>query len=187
MKTIKLKPNGTGRYDDVSPFIMPDGRLDLKIILPNVNGEFYFVTENNGRTEKKLLPSSGEIALEVLTAGELFAEIKHYLKGELIKTYKVEPLILKEADGSITAEPEIAALTRENSRLAAIIAEESKRAQTTEKALNKAVCALIRFAYTDFCENVYLGGGTKEQFLDGFGFELSIEQMQEIFGGNDDD
>ena len=54
MTTIKLKSNGIGRYNDVSPVIITDRKLNLKIALPPVNGDFYFVAENNGTTQKRL-------------------------------------------------------------------------------------------------------------------------------------
>ncbi len=187
MKTITLKSNGIGRYEDVSPFIITNNALELIVELPNVCGEFFLVFQNNSKTETMLLPRGGMITLKELTAGELCAEIKHYLKGELIKTYKIESLLLKEADGSIVAEPEIAALTRENARLAGLFAEEQERAKKRENSLNKTICALVRFAYTDYCDNVYLGGGTIEEFLSDFGFELTEEQRQEIFGGVEHD
>ncbi|MDE6667156.1 MAG: hypothetical protein K2K38_02265, partial [Clostridia bacterium] len=74
MKIIKLKPNGVGRYDSVSPFIVTDSRLELQIEFPNFNGEFYLVYEIDDKTDKRLLPRSGQIVLENLSAGELNAE-----------------------------------------------------------------------------------------------------------------
>lgn len=55
MKTITLKYNGLGRYDDVSPFIITDNSLKLKIVLPEQSGEYYLITENNGNKEQRLL------------------------------------------------------------------------------------------------------------------------------------
>ena len=50
MRLIKLKSNGLGRYDDVSPFLVTDNKLEIKVELPGFNGEFYLITENNGKT-----------------------------------------------------------------------------------------------------------------------------------------
>lgn len=113
MKIINLKSNGVGRYEDVSPFIIADKTLNLKFNLPAVNGEFYLITEINGVKVKRVISSDGNISLDGLSAGELRAEVKHYLKGELIKAYRIEPLLLKDIDGSLSAEPEIIALRRE--------------------------------------------------------------------------
>lgn len=166
MKNITLKPNGVGRYDDVSPFIIADKALNLKINLPAVNGEFYLITEINGNKVKQLIQPDGEVRLDGLSAGELRAEIKHYLKGELIKAYKIEPLLLKEADGSLSAEPEIVALWRELNAVKEAYAREvqglkdqvenlrrdnlilwKQNNELLEKLANK-VAALMRFAET---------------------------------------
>lgn len=110
MKTIKLLSYGIGRYDDVSPFMIADNSLELKVELPNVNGEFFLIAKNNDKTIKMSLSKYEPVTIEGLTAGELKAEVKHYLKGVLIKVYAIEPLILKEVDGSISAMPEIVEL-----------------------------------------------------------------------------
>lgn len=196
MKTIILKSNGLGRYDDVSPFIITDNVLRLKVELPNFNGEFYLVTEVNGAVQKRLLPLDDAITLENLTAGELNAEVKHYLKGALIKSYKVEPLLLKEVDGSLSGMPEIEALNR---RICAVerdfkefkqAVEESKqkqeeRARELVKRLEKVetnLLALVRFAFKDNTENPYLQGGTLDKFMEEYGFTLSEEQIKLIKG-----
>lgn len=192
MKTIKLYNNGTGRYDDVSPFNVTDNQLRLTVELPPFNGEFYLVAENNGKIHKSLIPREGEISLENLSAGELNAEVKHYLKGALIKVYKVEPLFLKEVDGTLSAMPEIATLNLKIAELEQEIAElkqafgEYKKtvAESFESANNainelekkdgeflETQNKLISFAYEDFKDNVYLGGGTAEEFAEKFGFD----------------
>lgn len=194
MKTIKLKSNGLGRYDDVSPFLVTDNRLEIKVELPNFNGEFYLITENNGRTEKRLLPRDGTVAIERLTAGELNASVKHYLKGALIREYKVEPLLLKEADGNLSALPELAALKsalaelgREYAALSADFSKYKEETNAQSEKLNNNVSALIRFAYKDYNTNVFLGGGTAEEFLKKFGFALGEEEIKLFNGGNKND
>lgn len=198
MTTINLKSNGVGRYDDVSPVIITDRKLNLKIALPHVNGDFYFVCENNGATQKRLLPKNGEIALENLTAGELTAEVKHYVKGSLVKVYKIEPLILKEVDGSISAEPEISALDRRicavesglnaaNRDLTEInksVAEQSEKLNKRLARVNKNLAALIRFAFKAYNASLFLGGGTADRFAEEFGFELTDEEINIIKGEN---
>lgn len=194
MKVIKLKSNGLGRYDDVSPFLVTDNRLEIKVELPSFNGEFYLITENNGKTEKRLLPRDGTVAIERLTAGELNASVKHYLKGALIREYKVEPLLLKEADGNLSALPELAELKAELNGLerqyAALSEDLSKYKEETNaqsERLNKNVSALIRFAYKDYNTNVFLGGGTADEFVNGFGFALGEEEIKLLNGGNKND
>lgn len=194
MKTIKLKSNGTGRYDDVSPFLVTDNRLEMKVELPGYNGEFYLITENNGRPEKRLLPRDGTVTLENLTAGELNVAVKHYLKGALIREYKVEPLLLKEADGNLSALPELAALksalaelVQEYAALSEELSKYKEKAAAQIERLNKNVSALIRFAYKDYNTNVFLGGGTADEFVNGFGFALGEEEIKSLNGGNKND
>lgn len=197
MKIIKLKSNGTGRYDDVSPFIVTDNKLELQIELPSFNGEFYLVYEINGKTDRRLLFRSGQIVLDNLSAGEFKAAVKHYLKGELIKTYMVEPLLLKDVDGTLSALPEIEELHRHISAVERGFNEykESalKREREQETRLNDVLqelqrnqIALIRFAFKDYESNVYLNGGTAEQFVAEFGFNLTDEQLKIIKGEEHD-
>lgn len=194
MKQIKLKPNGVGRYDSVSPFIVTDNRLELQVELPNFNGEFYFVHENNGKSLPVLLPRSGQIVLDNLTAGELKAAVKHYVKGELIKSYTVEPLLLKEADGTLSALPEIEALRRQIEAGEREFAEYKETTTACEnaltgriEALEKNFLALMRFALNDYQNNVYLNGGTIADFITEFGFELTEEQISLIKGEKEND
>lgn len=182
MKEIILKPTGTGRYKDNSPQIITDGNIELNIELPAVNGEFYFIAENNGVKHKQLL-EGGYIKLENLSAGELKASVKHYLKGELIKSYSVEPLILKEVDGGLATEPQISELLSRVTELEETVAEYKKTADeaysTLVERLTKDeanVAALMKFAYADYKNNAYLPGGSEEDFKKEYGF---------ITGGNE--
>ena len=164
----------------------------MKISLPAVNGEFYLVAEINGNKIKRFIPCDGEMYIDGLSAGELRAEVKHYLKSELVKGYKVEPLILKEVDGKLLAEPEIIAMCREIGELKKTIAAERKAvAELKEsyksnieehgeqmKKLRTNLFALTAFAYSDYRKNVYLGGENIEGFCKEFGFELTDEEKK---------
>lgn len=183
MKIITLKSSGLGRYDDVSPFIIAEGKLELKVDLPTFNGEFVFVAENNGIKFKKQISNNGKVSFEGLTAGELHGEIKHYLKANLIKTYTVEPLILREVDGSLSGTPEIAALRRNTDTLVKSLNELKQALERREKT----IAALIRFAFKDYNDNVYLKGGSMDEFLKEFRFELTNDEVKNIFGGDNND
>lgn len=198
MKQIKLKPSGVGRYDNVSPFIITDNKLELQVELPNFNGEFYFVYELNGKTEKRLLPHNGQLLLENLEAGELKAAVKHYLKGELIKTYTVEPLLLKEVDGTLSALPEIEELNRhicavecDFAEYKQTVGEEQSKRDTAlaewQKNVEENLFALVRFAFKDYKENIYLNGGTAEDLIKDFGFILTEEQIKTLKGEKEND
>lgn len=194
MKILKLHSNGLGRYDDVSPFMVTDNKLELKVELPNYNGEFYLITENNGKTEKRLLPREGTVTFERLTEGELNAAVKHYLKGALIREYKVEPLLLKNVDGNLTVLPELAALNAHVERLeqeyAAVLRDLTEYKIATGaliQDLEENVCALIRFAYKDYSNNPFLGGGALNNFLKEFGFTLNEKEIKTIKGEKEND
>lgn len=192
MKIINLYTNGLGRYNDVSPFIIADNALTLKIIFPNYNGEFYLIANNNGEITKKLIPVNGIVALDDLHAGILNAEVKHYIQGELIKSYRIEPLLLKEVDGTISALPEIEALKQRLASLEEVVAESETAAQKAREELTERINgaeadigALTKFAYEDFKENIYLGGGGKEEFTKTYGLEVPEENETEGENGND--
>lgn len=177
MKTITIKSNSLGRYDDVSPFTIADGKIELKVNLPMFNGEFFFIAENNEAKFKKVLSEDGMVTLYGLTAGELKAEVKHYLKGNLIQSYKIEPLILRAVDGNLSGTPEIAALRRDTDALAKSLAELKQALEKREKTL----AALFRFAFIDYKNNIFLTGGSLADFLKEFSFELTEEEVKEIF------
>ena len=194
MRTIKLSQIGVGRYDNVSSFIVTNNSLELQVELPNFNGEFYFVYEIDGKTGKHLLPRSGQIILEDLTAGEFNAAVKHYVKGELIKVYKVEPLLLKEADGTLSALPEIEELRRHISAVERNFEDYKRAAEEREKTLierlertEKNFFALAWFALKDYQSNIYLDGGTVQDFISEFGFELTEKQIKLLKGEKEDD
>lgn len=181
MRTIILKPNGVGRYEDASPFIITDNQLQLKIELPAVNGEFYFIGENGNERIKKLIFADSALTVSDLTAGELRAEVKHYLKGELIKTYHIEPLLLKEVDGSLTAEPCFGELTRRVEQLDVQVKElkalEEKHTEQL-KSMEGKIKALCLFAFTDYLKNIYLDGKDLDDFCKRFGFEFTEKEIE---------
>lgn len=193
MKTITLKPNGLGRYEEVSPFIIADKDLELSVELPEVSGIFVLIAENNGQTHKKTLEKGKTIKLKNLTAGYLNATVKHYLKGTLIRQYAVEPLVLVEVDTQIKAIPEIeelkqelVALKQEYDEFKTAIAEKySKLTEDLAKwqqSVNAKLEALIKFAYTDYSNNVYLGGNGLQGFLDEFKFDLTESEIKALKG-----
>ena len=193
MRTITIKSKGLGRFDDGSPFLVESGTLELKIVLPKVSGEFFFVGELNGKGGPVILiPKDGTIALGVLESGELRSEVKHYQRGTLIETYKVEPLLLKAVDTSLSAMPEIAFLTGECAELREKLelAEESlvAAAEREEEAKNRDHArdlAFVAYAWADYQNNLQLNAKTLplEKFAVALGYDLeefSEEEIQKI-------
>ena len=187
MRVIKLKSNGIGRYDDVSPFMITDNMLELETDLPPLNGEFYITTENNGVKSTRLISRSGTVVIDSLTAGELNAEVRHYLKGTLIKTYKIEPLLLIEADGNINAEPEIAALRRENAKLREEVVECAATAEIRAKRDRGTFAALLKVVWALYQTNIYLDEMSFERFADIYGFKLTDAEIKLIKGEKETD
>lgn len=189
MKSIKIKSNGLGRYDDVSPFIIESGALELTVELPAKSGEFYFVAENNSKClGATLISCEGTIALENLQAGELKAAVKHYLRGELIEVFKVEPLLLKEVEKELSAMPEIALLEGKISELRKQLDELTETVTdyvaTTEEGFAAVTqcqrasdTAFLSFAYVVYENSPLLNarGLTFAEFAETLGFE-GIEQ-----------
>lgn len=190
MKTIKLKSGRLGRYDDVSPFLVESGNLELFFELPNLSGDYFLTGENSGRVlEAKRIPVDHRIDLSDLTAGELKLEIKHYLRGEMITTYKIEPLILKSVDGSLTGTPEIALLTAENEERKKEAESLLKRLESAEKNLEIVLhgqhlrdVAFLGYAWAEYQNDLQLNAKslTLEAFAETLGYSFSAFTEEEI-------
>ena len=195
MKTIQLKVNGMGRYGDVSPF--PMGDLEIELVgIPSYSGEFRFVALCNGvkcaESTVSATQNRVKIPRDKLTAGRFSCFVSHYSKGMEVKRFPVEDLLITELNASVSADPEIADMSR---RIAALErqAEEERKArvqtdteakETIEYALDIAL-ALVKFAFEDYRENVYLHGGSFEEFLQTYGIDLSkisAEKIKKIKG-----
>ena len=194
MRTITIKSRRLGRYDDVSPFLVESGGLELKINLPNLSGEFFFVYEPIGIKDSPVrgkLPINGDgkITLSNLAAGELRAEVHHYLRGELIEAYKVEPLLLKAVDTKLSAMPEIAFLTAECATLREKTEETTKeltraneRADEAEKRNRARDVAFLSYAWADYRNNLQLNAKnlSLEEFAAVLGYKLTEEEIKQI-------
>lgn len=187
MRIITIKSDRVGRYDDVSPFLVEREDLELKIELPEKSGEFYFTFELNGKIGKPIyIPRGGTIVVGELSAGELRAEVKHYLRGTLLEVYKVEPLLLKAVERGLSATPEIALLTGEVEALKKGT-EELKESLTEErenarKAVRELVLSFLSYAYAEYVFDVQLNARSlsAEEFARALGYELSQEELEEI-------
>lgn len=187
MRSITIRSDRVGRYDDVSPFLVERGDLELKIELPEKSGEFYFTFELNGKIGKPIyIPRGGTIVVGELSAGELRAEVKHYLRGTLLEVYKVEPLLLKAVESGLSATPEIALLTgevetlkKETETLKKSLTEERENAR---KAVRELVLSFLSYAYAEYVCDVQLNARSlsAEEFARALGYELSKEELEEI-------
>ena len=195
MKTIQLKQYGMGRYGDVSPFPMGDLEIELQG-LPSYEGEFRFVAQCNGVkcAECRVTPMQNRVNIprDKLTAGRFSCFVSHYSKGKEVKRYLVEDLIITDLVSGLHAYPEIAEMERRIEKLSASLTEEKlARIRLEEKSAEdiayavEIACGLLKFAYEDYRENVYLHGGTFDEFLKAYGLDLSKlpeEKIKEIKG-----
>jgi len=190
MKKIKLKSTGMGRYDDVSPFIVALEGLELSIERPALSGDFYLVAELNGRFyEAQKIPARGTVTLTDLEAGELHIEVKHYLRGDLIDVYPVEPLLLKRVDFAFSAMPEIALLKGENEKLRNDMNELAEWQESVfselREAIEKQKISFLSYAYAEYQNDVQLNGKglSAEAFMEALGYsseEFSEEELNQI-------
>lgn len=203
MKTIILKQNGMGRYGDVSPFPMGDLEIELQGI-PTYSGEFRFLAYcNNVKCSENTVTAANNrvsIPREKLVAGRFSCVVIHYSKGTEVKRFPVEDLLVTQLETGFQAFPELAQMEQRisalerglneerESRIAYVRnSEERMTALVQEHAAKerKLTLALMKFAYKDYRENVYLESGSFEDFLEEFGFDqtaLSDEEIKFIKG-----
>lgn len=195
MRTVTIKHGRSVRYDDGSPFILQSGAFELLISLPAVSGEFYLVTDMNGKKATQRIPKDGVVTVEV-EAGELKAEVKHYLRGVEVASYPVEPLIIKSVDERLTAFPEIAdlyaraeALKRaseaQEKRLTEEEAARRKWQEAAKAAAHRGDIVFLSYAYAEYQNDVQLNEKnlTAEKFIVALGFsldEFTPEEIEEI-------
>lgn len=210
MKTIQLKQHGLGRYTDVSPFPLGDLEIELQGV-PVFNGEYRFIAFCNGsKVSENTVTTSKNVVIisrDKLNAGRFSCYLSHYLKGMEVKRFPIEDLLISDVNSDIYAQPEIAVL-EQNIRLLRQEVEREKQIRTQAVEQVKTSCqeildrynvaqellfktqrtlsvCLIKFAYKDYLENVYLESGTFDDFLKEFGFnfiEFSPEEIKFIKG-----
>ena len=195
MRTVTIKHGRSARYDDGSPFILQSGAFELLISLPAVSGEFYLVTDMNGKKATQRIPKDGVVTVEV-EAGELKAEVKHYLRGVEVASSPVEPLIIKSVDERLTAFPEIADLYARAEALQSASEAQEKRMteeetahrkwqEAAKAAAHRGDIVFLSYAYAEYQNDVQLNEKnlTAEEFIVAMGFsldEFTPEEIEEI-------
>ena len=193
MKTIIIKQGCLGRYDDVSPFLGESGTLALHFVLPRVSGEFYFVvwhSYDGGQNQRTIkIPETGDIELSGLHAGEIDGKVEHYFRGELIDTFPIEPLIIKNVEGSVRAFPEIKALEARAEAVQKTIEERDEKAGKTIEdvynAIQKLRVAFVAYAWAEYQSDIQLNGKSLsfEKFVIALGYDpeqFSEEEIKKI-------
>ena len=107
----------------------------------------------------------------------------------MINTYKIEPLILKSVDGSLTGTPEIALLTAENEERKREAESLLKRLETVEKNLEIVLqgqhlrdVAFLAYAWAEYQNDLQLNAKslTLEAFAETLGYSFSAFTEEEI-------
>lgn len=116
MRTVTMKEYGLCRWDDASTFTL--GELEIALNnFPTKSGEFLFCGYCNGKQVAKASVTAEKntvtIPAEKLAAGKFSAYVLHAVNGTEIKRYPIEGLLIAEVNGTLAADPEIAALTSE--------------------------------------------------------------------------
>lgn len=193
MKTIRFKENGIGRYSDVSPF--PLGALDLELQgIPDTTGEYRFVGAMNGKqcVSERVTAAQNRVSIpsDKLTAGKFSCRVIQYMDGKEVRIFKAEDLLITDVNGDFSAVPEIVEIREEIKALQTALADETAvrkeaeaQAQAAKEYADGILFGLVRFAYKDFKQNVYLDGTSNfDGFLQAFGIALSDEDKAKIKG-----
>lgn len=100
---IKLKYS-TGKAEDRAVFKTDDG-LKLVFECDLIMNDMY-ITFSDGQVKKRYHyknTNSADVPDCFYKAGELFIEVSLVARGEIAKTYIVEPIVIKEKDGELLA------------------------------------------------------------------------------------
>ena len=188
MKTITLTRGKISTYDDKTPFLVENGALEVKFVLPSKTGEYYLVTDNNGK-QKTFIPQDGQVSLSV-TEGVLNATVKRYVNGRMTEQYPIEPLEIRSVNDEVSAFPELSVLQKSVDDAKASYAEKKDELEEKEKSLDTALqevkenaekavhrltVAFLSFAYAEYRTDIQMNAKdlSAEDFLAAFGFSAS--------------
>lgn len=188
MKTITLTRGKISTYDDKTPFLVENGALEVKFVLPSKTGEYYLVTDNNGK-QKTFIPQDGQVSLSV-TEGVLSATVKRYVNGRMTEQYPIEPLEIRSVNDEVSAFPELSVLQKSVDDAKASYAEKKDELEEKEKSLDAALqevkenaekavhrlaVAFLSFAYAEYKTDIQMNARdlSAEDFLAAFGFSAS--------------
>lgn len=124
-KQITLNAGSMARLEKNEPFVLPD-TLEIEFNSTVYRLNTLAITAKNGdATEKfKLTQKPYKIELkDVLKAGRVELEISSLVLGEVVKSWRVPDIIIKEVEHTFEAIPEIEELKNEINTLKKAIAD----------------------------------------------------------------
>ena len=188
MKTITLTRGKISTYDDKTPFLVENGALEVKFVLPSKTGEYYLVTDNNGK-QKTFIPQDGQVSLSV-TEGALNATVKRYVNGRMTEQYPIEPLEIRSVNDEVSAFPELSILQKSVKETCDAYTQAREALEKKETALDEVVneaknamkdeahrlaVAFFSFAYTEYLTDIQMNSKdlTPAEFVKVFGYDSS--------------
>lgn len=112
---ITLNMGTVAMTDTNEPFVLPDV-LNIEIVSPVYRLDTIVLTAKNGDVKEqfKIKEKPFAIALkDTVKAGKIDLEISNVIQGEVVKSWRVPSIIIKEIEHRFEAIPEIEELKRE--------------------------------------------------------------------------
>lgn len=137
VKEINLYQN-FGKYVDGNIYPLTDENLTIKVNHSKIDGEQMFFIMKNDKESKKGIILNDEFIInrDFLRIGKLSIKIEIVILGNVVKTYKVEDLIIKEINGEIKSIPEIDNMRIEINDMRERIIETNKNVETLTKLVS---------------------------------------------------
>lgn len=137
VKEINLYQN-FGKYVDGNIYPLTDENLIIKVNHSKIDGEQMFFIMKNDKESKKGIILNDEFIInrDFLRIGKLSIKIEIVILGNVVKTYKVEDLIIKEINGEIKSIPEIDNMRIEINDMRERLIETNKNVETLTKLVS---------------------------------------------------
>lgn len=106
---LTLNQNTQGKIDFTEPLILPENELIFKLNSNVYNLSTVLFSARNGEKEikAKLVPPYEVDLTELLFAGRIETEISLLSKGEVVKTWRIQDIVIKDTNHTYEAIPEI--------------------------------------------------------------------------------
>lgn len=102
-RTIELTPCPVARVGIDGGVVLPD-TLDFVFVSDYALPELLIVARNGNKTEKiKTTDGTYTVPASLLFAGTIEASVSLIARGDVVKRWSLEPILLKEIDGDFTA------------------------------------------------------------------------------------
>lgn len=182
-------------------FILPEDGAYIALFRGENNVEYKaIIRDGTVRVPKDLLVKEQHVGLTVcLINGD---KIMHSWECHSLRIGSF--LFMRQTQWQITAGVDdkeiyarLADIERCNAELKQSLATLGEFIETIKKAaaerekeslkIKSNFAALLRFAFKDYNDNVYLKGGSMDEFLKEFRFELTNDEVKNIFGGDNND